>query len=181
MSSSLRSFFRFQQNWSYYGNREGAVGGTHMESGFVASDETFDVRVIGLSGVYISGCLMETQHRVCSLKIRLVAFNALGLLFVVWRCGTRCSGDWQTRRLIAMQVVCTSAMAPSCFGRDKPLCFVWHPTCRNSSDKTDTLTQNIIVRTRRTRSHRTSRVVVVWLLASEWTQNAKDVLDTMLF
>ena len=54
--TSLRSFFHFRQNWSYFENREVVIGGTHTESGFLASDETFDVHVNGLCGVHSSGC-----------------------------------------------------------------------------------------------------------------------------
>ena len=44
--TSFRSFFHFRQE-----NREVVIGGTHMESGFVASEH-----VNGLCGVHSSGC-----------------------------------------------------------------------------------------------------------------------------
>ena len=89
---------------------------------------------------------------------------------------------------IAMQVVCTSTMALSCFGRDKPLRLGWHPprnllewTCC-ASTRRGTLTQNIMTVESKISWCELSEqgLLSLALLVSEWTQNSKDVMDTML-
>ena len=90
---------------------------------------------------------------------------------------------------IAMQVVCTSTMVLSCFGREKPLFSPLAPIEELAgmdmlcSDNTGTLTQNIMTVESKLLWCETSEqgLLSVALLASGWTQNAKDVIDTILF
>ena len=84
-----------------------------------------------------------------------------------------------------MQVVCTSAMAHRALAETSHcVSFGMHRgTCRKSSDKTDTLTQYIITIESQLPWCETSEqgLLSFALLVFEWTQNAKDLLDTMLF
>ena len=128
--TSLRSFFHFQQNWSYFENREGVIGG-HIWSPVLWL--LTKLRVLHLDEI--------VTPRIDHLPPARHDLAVLGTSPSWWRAAAKTSSGFN-RVWSGCEIV--TAFLLKKFRSPCKLCWRIHRgTCRNSSDKTDTLTQNI--------------------------------------